>query len=727
MHHPEITHEMARLALQLGTLLLAAHLLGRLARKANLTSLIGEIAAGMLLGPFALGAVPLPAFSDGLFPVADPAFPVSELLFGFATVGAIVHIFMAGLESDPGFLARIRTRGILVAILSAVGGLVAGGIAARSVFGVSPLQPAGLLIMAISVSTSIGVQARVLAGQHRLSSPEGSVILGSSIFHDGFAIILLTVAVGLTGSGSVLSDPSASTEAAGLIPSIVSGFENAHWLTVPLGIALATWMIAYALLLSTARSATRMARRVFSANGLAIMSLGVALVVSGIFEAVGVAAVAGAYGVGLALSRTEHSSLFEQRMRSLSEFFIPILYAVLGMFIDIRIIFSPSILIPGLSFAVISGAAKTIGGMIPARLGGFTWFGSTLTGLATVSRGEIGIIVTGIGVGAGILTLDTLKILTVMIIVSTLVVTPLLRHILASKRPRTSAREGLMQTVVRSMSFPTEEIAELVIGSVLRAMEKDGFFISRMEIDGSVYSLRDPTRAFTLQQKHTEIQLSGSSSDSEFLNTILYEAIIHVNERIRTLTTIEVPSELRRAAGFTHSGPETEATGVAATSQQPARAPGTVKSRPLDIGQYFDPCSIALSTNARTSEELIGELVGRLSACGTIIDTDTALEDVLARERSLGTGLEHGVALPHARSSGVEQTTVAVAISPEGIDFQAADGTPSRIIVLVVSPRERTGPHLQLIAALVGRLRNPVVRTAILSSESPEAVIEALR
>lgn len=731
MHDPAVTHEMARLALQLGMLLLAAHIFGRLARRANLTSLIGEIGAGMLLGPFALGAIPVPGFPEGLFPVADPAFPVSQLLFGFATIGAIVHIFLAGLESDPDFLARIRTRGIIIAVAGAAAGLAAGALASTVLFGVSPFQPAGLFIMAASVSTSIGVQARVLASRHRLAAPEGSVILGSSLFHDGLAIILLSAAVGLSGTGMGFSIPSVSAEGSAWVPMLSEGFAQTRRLTAPLISSFAFWIVAYAILLYAARGTTRVAMRIFSPNTLAILSLAAALLVSGLFEAMGIAAVAGAYGVGLALSRTELSTSFEQRIKPLAGFFIPILYAVLGMFVDVRIALTPSVLFPAITFALLSGAAKTIGAMIPARLGGFTWFGSLLTGLGTVPRGEVGIVIAGIGVATGILPLTALKVLTLMIIISTLVATPLFGTLLTSSRPRTTAREGLHQSTLRSVSFPNDEIAELVTAAILRAMERDGFLIHRMDIDGAIYSLRDRSHAFTLRRKHGEIQLSGNSADSEFLNTILNEAIIHVNERIRTLTTIEVPPELRReAAGSDHSPTPSRKIGRRKRTPKSVDPDGSragAKRVSMNLGEFLSVCSIALPVTAQTSEQAIEELVKRLSECGALTDAGTVLDDVLSRERSLGTGLEHEVALPHARSTGAHRTAVAVGVAPEGIDFQAVDGSPSRIIVLVVSPREHTGPHLQLIAALTSRLRNQAVREAVLGADSAEALITALR
>ena len=683
MHDLALTHEIARLTLQIGVLLVAAHAAGATVRRIGLPPLIGEMGAGVLLGPYALGTLPLPSFPEGLFPLADAAFPISHTLFGFAMIGAIVHVFLAGIESDPRFLSRVRLRGVGVALLGAAGGLAAGAICAPILLGVPTDDRAILFVMAVSVSTSIGVQARILADQHRMSEAEGSIVLGASLFHDGIAILLASTAV-LVGAGSPLGPRAIE----GAIPTVA--------------IAVTVWAVSYALLLLALPVLVRSLTRIMSTGSIAVITLSLALLLSGVFEAVGIASVAGAYGVGLALSRSDLSATFEQRIRPIAGFFIPVLYAVLGTLIDPTVLVSLPVLLAGIGLAIVSGLAKTAGAAIAARAGGFSWFGGVLVGVGTLPRGEVGLIIAVVGVAAGILTSEWLKVLMVMIVVSTLFASPLLSRMLQSPRPTVRRRKYRLQTVVRSITTPNEDLAELVTGALLRAMAQDGFFVHRLDLDGAVYSVRKDRRAFTLRRKDAEIQLAGAEAEEAFMNTALYEALVHVNERIRTLTRVEVPPELLR------------------DTPAPAATSG------IRLTDYIRAETTVVPLHARGREEAIIELVDLLDSRGALGDRDLVLTDILERERSMSTGLDQGVALPHAKSEGVSRIVCAVGLAPGGVDFQSMDGEPARIIILIASPKESKGPHLQLLAALVARLRLEEVRDRALTARDASELAAAL-
>lgn len=678
-----LTHEIARLTLQIGVLLVAAHAAGAAVRRIGLPPLIGEMGAGAVVGPYALGTFPVPSFPEGLFPLVDPAFPISHTLFGFAMIGAIVHVFLAGIESDPRFLSRVRLRGVAVALLGAAGGLAAGAICALFLVGIPLDDPAMLFFMAVSVSTSIGVQARILADRHRMSEAEGSIVLGASLFQDGFAILLVSTAV-LVGGGSPIG------------PHLLEGAMPA------LSVAIAIWVVSYALLLLGLPILVRSLPRVMSTGSIATLTLSLALLLSGVFETVGIASVAGAYGVGLALSRSELSATFEQRVRPIAGFFIPILYAVLGTLIDPAVLVSPPVLLAGLGFAVVSALAKSAGAAVAARAGGFSWFGGLLVGIGTLPRGEVGLVIAAIGVGTGVLASEWLKVLMVMIVVSTLFASPLFSRMLESSRPTIRRRKYRLRTVVRSVTTPNEELGELVSGALLRAMDQDGFFVHRLDLDGAVYSLRKDRRALTLRRVGADIQLSGPEAEETFMNTALYEALVHVNERIRTLTRVEVPPELLR------------------DTPTPGLASGI---RPAD---YIRAETSVVPLRAGGRDQAIIELVDLLESRGMLGDRDQVLRDILDRERSMSTGLEHGIALPHAKSDGVSNIVCAVGLAPDGIDFQSADGEPARIIVLIASPKESKGPHLQLLAALSTRLRQEEVRERALSAGDPAELAAAL-
>ena len=190
-----MTHEITRLLLQLGLIILVAKAAGSLAKRLKLPALLGEVASGLVLGPYALGQLPIPGFPDGLVPLATGAFPISLQLYGFAAVGAVIHVLVVGLESDLGLFSRTRQRGIAVALGSSLASLVIGVLVPVLFFRFPLLDRRVFFFAALSVSTSLGVQARILHAQHRMGTPEGAAIISGSLMQDGFAIVFLAIAM----------------------------------------------------------------------------------------------------------------------------------------------------------------------------------------------------------------------------------------------------------------------------------------------------------------------------------------------------------------------------------------------------------------------------------------------------------------------------------------------------------------------------------------------------
>jgi mannitol/fructose-specific phosphotransferase system IIA component (Ntr-type) len=130
---------------------------------------------------------------------------------------------------------------------------------------------------------------------------------------------------------------------------------------------------------------------------------------------------------------------------------------------------------------------------------------------------------------------------------------------------------------------------------------------------------------------------------------------------------------------------------------------------------------------ATTKEGIITELVEILAARHRLLDRDTVLNDVLEREKVMSTGMERGIALPHAKSDGVDDMAVAVGIKREGLDFESIDGRKSRLFILVVSPKKATVPHVQFLAAIGAVLADDATREAVINAGSPETAAELLQ
>jgi mannitol/fructose-specific phosphotransferase system IIA component (Ntr-type) len=128
-----------------------------------------------------------------------------------------------------------------------------------------------------------------------------------------------------------------------------------------------------------------------------------------------------------------------------------------------------------------------------------------------------------------------------------------------------------------------------------------------------------------------------------------------------------------------------------------------------------------------TKDELLTEMVDILAVHGKLEDRDLVLHDIFEREKSMSTGMQHGIALPHAKTEGVKGICVAVGIKKTGIEFDSMDGERSRLFIMVVSPKKISGPHIQFLAAIGTVLKDDATREQVISAASRELVVNLLR
>jgi fructose-specific phosphotransferase system IIA component len=138
------------------------------------------------------------------------------------------------------------------------------------------------------------------------------------------------------------------------------------------------------------------------------------------------------------------------------------------------------------------------------------------------------------------------------------------------------------------------------------------------------------------------------------------------------------------------------------------------------------PGNIKLGLEGQRKDEVIEELVELLVESCNVSDADTILDAVLSREREGSTGLEKGVAIPHAKSDAVNRLCIAIGISKDGIDFEALDGKPSQLFFLMVAPTGESGPHVQAIAKIVKMIKIDRFRSKLLKAKQPQEVIDAI-
>ncbi len=128
--------------------------------------------------------------------------------------------------------------------------------------------------------------------------------------------------------------------------------------------------------------------------------------------------------------------------------------------------------------------------------------------------------------------------------------------------------------------------------------------------------------------------------------------------------------------------------------------------------------TILLDARVSSKSAIIAEIIGLLPS----IDPDQAMAVIMDRERLGSTGIGHGIAIPHGRLSDLDAPVAALARHVKGIDFDAIDGRPVHIVVVLLAPENEDRSHLEILASLARTLQNESVRQAIMQADSEETV-----
>ncbi len=144
------------------------------------------------------------------------------------------------------------------------------------------------------------------------------------------------------------------------------------------------------------------------------------------------------------------------------------------------------------------------------------------------------------------------------------------------------------------------------------------------------------------------------------------------------------------------------------------------------LTQILQPTCVKAPLESTDKDSAITELVDLLSKNGSLLDRDVVLEAVLLREQTRSTGIGSGIAIPHGKCSGVKELVMAIGIAAEPIDFESIDKRPVKIIVLLASPIDRTGPHIQALARISRLMLDEAFKIRLENAASPEEVFELI-
>jgi Kef-type K+ transport system membrane component KefB len=408
--------QLLKFLLLLALIIVAAKAAGWLSLRLGQPAVLGEIVAGVILGPSLLDILQWQAFRG-----ADLDGVVAQL----ANVGVIFLMFIAGLETD---LAQMRRVGKVAAVAGTAGVFVplALGALVALPFGFPAERAIFIGIVLAATSVSITVQTLIELGQ--LESQEGTTLLAAAVIDDVIAIIVLSVFVALTGA-----EAGGAGAIAGVLLRMVLFFAAA--------IIGGRWIIAWGL---------RRFRRVPVSEGMLAFTVVAMLLLAWGAEAVGrVAAITGAYIAGVLVTQAGFREEIEQRIRGLTyAILVPVFFISIGLQTNARLLDAADI-----PFALLIVAAAVVGKVVGSGGGalaaGFPSQSALRVGIGMISRGEVGLIIAAIGVQTGLLAERGFAVMVIMVLATTVITPVLLRMVFPRERPELTEAEALAKIMGR--------------------------------------------------------------------------------------------------------------------------------------------------------------------------------------------------------------------------------------------------------------------------------------
>ncbi len=391
MHHPEVL-------LSFFVVFVAAQIGAEIAARLRLPAVVGEIAAGVAVGPSLLGFISVAPVLQGK--VNHSAAP----LLALAELGAVLLLFSVGLETRLADLKKVGKIALGVGVLGLIIPFVLGGLWAH--FAGYPGAKA-MFIAAAFVATSAGITARVLSELGVLGRIEARIILGAAVIDDILAMLLL-----------------------GVVTSLQSGQGVSVW-----GLALVT-LQAVGFVALVALVGTKLLKRGSPAldapiNPLSPLTLSLAaclgLAAAGAF--LGLAPIIGAFLAGMAFAETRQRHQLEKQIQVVMAFLTPFFFVVTGTQVELAALASLGAIGSLLLITALAVAGKLLGGVLAARSLGRP--SALVVGWGMVPRGEVGIIVASLGRGAGVFDNQIYALIIAMSLLTSILTPPFLKRQLA--------------------------------------------------------------------------------------------------------------------------------------------------------------------------------------------------------------------------------------------------------------------------------------------------------
>jgi mannitol/fructose-specific phosphotransferase system IIA component (Ntr-type) len=142
----------------------------------------------------------------------------------------------------------------------------------------------------------------------------------------------------------------------------------------------------------------------------------------------------------------------------------------------------------------------------------------------------------------------------------------------------------------------------------------------------------------------------------------------------------------------------------------------------MKLKDYLPQSNIIADLKGVTKVDVIQELLLHMKNLNIVHDYDLAFSDIMSREGYLSTGLENGLAIPHAKTDGIDKLALAFGLKPSGVEFESLDQKPAQLIFLVLSPRDVSGPHIHALALIARNLKEIKTRQNLIKAASASEI-----
>jgi Kef-type K+ transport system membrane component KefB len=384
-HGPDV------LLLQLFTIFVWAKVFGELFERLSIPAVLGEITAGVVLGPYATRFV-----------------TPNETIVSMAEIGAIFLLFTVGLETSPRDLIRVGGQATTVALAGVFAPFLLGFVFLR-LHG-EPSHEASFVAAAM-VATSVGITARVLRDLHVLRSRMSQIILGAAVIDDILGMIILAVVVSMASTGGI------------------------QWLHLGIvsveAVGFALFMIFFG-----PRIIRRMRpglEKMSTHDAPLVLSLALCLLLSVLASEIGMAAIIGAFFAGLIFADYSPEWNLQPRVHAINEFLAPFFFFTMGSRLDLTVFRSREVIVIAVVVSILAIISKTVACSLPLIREG--WRNALKVGVGMTPRGEVALIVALIGLQLNVISQRAYAVVIFMTAVTTMLPPPFLRILFREDAP----------------------------------------------------------------------------------------------------------------------------------------------------------------------------------------------------------------------------------------------------------------------------------------------------